>query len=164
MFHLLDFWLGNWDVLSPARERLGENDITVVLSGAALIERWRDVGGAEGMSLFYCAAGVWKQVWVTDSATYKEKVLIGRTPHGGVIFQGVVQRLRGGQYLDRTTLTPLADGEVRQVIETSTDGGGTWRIGFDGLYVRRAGEPLGQQTGSPSEAEVVTWVDTSRGG
>jgi hypothetical protein len=134
---LLDFWLGSWEVLSPARERLGENDITAVLGGAALVERWRDAGGGEGMSLFYRAGGVWKQVWVTDAATHKEKVLIGRTAEGGVVFQGVVQRARGGQYLDRTTLTPLAEGGVRQVIETSVDGGASWRVGFDASYVRR---------------------------
>lgn len=137
--HLLDFWLGSWDVLSPARERLGENDITAVLGGAALIEHWRDVGGGEGMSLFYrVAGGVWKQVWITDSAGYKEKALVGRTAHGGVIFQGVIHGRRGGHYLDRTTLTPLPGSEVRQVIETSTDGGDTWAVGFDGLYVHRA--------------------------
>ena len=135
--HLLDFWLGSWEVLSPARERLGENDITAVLGGAALIERWRDVDGGEGMSLFYCVAGgVWKQVWVTDRAAYKEKALVGRPAAGGVIFQGVVQG-RSGHYLDRTTLTPLPGGEVRQLIETSTDGGATWALGFDALYVRR---------------------------
>jgi hypothetical protein len=38
--------------------------------------------------------------------------------------------------LDRTTLTPLADGRVRQVIERSSDGGTTWTTGFDAMYVR----------------------------
>lgn len=136
--HLLDFWLGSWDVLSPARERLGENHIAAVLGGTALIERWRDVAGGEGMSLFYrVAGGVWKQVWITDGGMYKEKVLVGRTAEGGLVFQGVVARRRGGHYLDRTTLMPLRGGEVRQVIETSTDCGRTWEVGFDALYVQR---------------------------
>jgi len=137
-FHVLDFWLGSWDVLSPTSERLGVNDITAVLGGAAVIERWRDPAGGEGMSLFYyVAGGLWKQVWVTDDATHKEKMLVGWTPDGSVVFQGAVPRRGGGTYLDRTTLTRLPGGEVRQVIETSTDGGGTWTVGFDGRYVRR---------------------------
>jgi hypothetical protein len=36
----------------------------------------------------------------------------------------------------RMTISPNADGEVRQVIETSEDGGATWTTGFDGRYVR----------------------------
>jgi hypothetical protein len=36
--------------------------------------------------------------------------------------------------LDRTTLTPLSDGRVRQVIEISRDHGTTWQTGFDAYY------------------------------
>jgi hypothetical protein len=43
----------------------------------------------------------------------------------------------GEIYLDRTTLTPLEDGRVRQLIEISTDGGHSWRSIFDGYYSRR---------------------------
>jgi hypothetical protein len=45
--------------------------------------------------------------------------------------------------LDRTTLTPLGNGRVRQVIETSRDGGKTWRVGFDAVYVPQAEESSG---------------------
>ena len=138
--HLLDFWLGRWDVVSPTREPLGENEISWVLGGAALIERWRDVSGHEGLSLFYYdgPGGIWKQVWVTDTGAHKEKALVGHTADGGVIFQGTIRRRAGGEYLDRTVLTPLPDRAVRQVIETSIDAGATWAVGFEGLYVRRS--------------------------
>lgn len=36
--------------------------------------------------------------------------------------------------MDGTTLSPLAGGEVRQLIEISLDGGTTWQAGFDARY------------------------------
>jgi hypothetical protein len=56
-----------------------------------------------------------------------------------VRFQGAIPLPGGGQYLDRTTLTPLEDGAVRQVIEVSRDGE-SWRTVFDAVYVRVAND------------------------
>jgi hypothetical protein len=36
--------------------------------------------------------------------------------------------------LDRTTLTPLPDDRVRQLIEISRDRGVTWQTNFDAYY------------------------------
>ena len=76
---------------------------------------------------------------MTDTATalggLKEKRALP-VAGGGMRFQG--ELVDGGRIiLDRTTLTPLPDGRVRQVIETSTDGGTTWKVQFDALYERR---------------------------
>jgi len=65
----------------------------------------------------------------------KEKRLIARYPDGSVRFQGEVTT-PDGIVLDRTTLTPREDGTVRQLIETSRDGGATWVVGFDAVYRR----------------------------
>ena len=141
-YSALDFWLGEWDVL-VGDQIVGTNRITRVLKGCAVLEEWRDTMGGEGRSLFYVEPGThrWKQVWVTDDARQvggtKEKHLIARLPDGGVRFQGELPLPDGGLVLDRTTLTPLRTGEVRQLIETSRDGGTTWRAGFDARYRKR---------------------------
>jgi hypothetical protein len=135
----LDFWLGQWDVYVGDR-LVGTNRVTRVLEGCAVQEEWRDSQGGEGRSLFYVEPGTgrWKQVWVTDDARMvggtKEKHLVARVPGGGVRFQGELPLPDGRLVLDRTTLTPLGQGEVRQLIETSRDGGTTWRAGFDARY------------------------------
>ena len=81
-------------------------------------------------------------MWVTDDARQvggtKEKHLVARLPGGGVRFQGELPLPDGRLILDRTTLTPMGPGEVRQVIETSRDGGGTWHAGFDARYRRHS--------------------------
>lgn len=60
--------------------------------------------------------------------------MIARLPGGGVRFQGELRHPDGHIVLDRTTLTPLDGGEVRQLIEVSSDGGSSWRRAFDARY------------------------------
>ena len=140
-FQRLDFWLGAWTVVDPSGDLQGTDRIEKVLDGCALIEHWTGADDSEGMSFFYFNAinSTWKQVWVTSRATtpgtIKEKQLIEDLPDGSVRFQGVVILRDGRSVLDRTTLTPLEDGRVRQLIEWSRDGGVNWQESFHGVYV-----------------------------
>jgi hypothetical protein len=140
-FHRLDFWLGSWDVRVDG-ETAGFNRIEKILDGCAVTEHWRGAGGGEGHSLFFYhpVTDTWKQVWVTRFATspggLKEKTLVQTLDDGSLRFQGVTPLPDGDSILDRTTLTHLAGGRVRQVIEVSRDGGDTWETTFDGLYGR----------------------------
>lgn len=141
-FAKLDFWLGEWDVFE-GDQLVGTNRIVKVLAGCAVEEHWTSSRGSRGQSLFYYlpATKQWKQVWVTENATrpggIKEKSLVAEFDDGGIRFQGVITLPTGGSYLDRTTLTPRADGSVRQHIEISEDDGATWRSTFDAIYRRR---------------------------
>jgi len=138
----MDFWVGTWQVRVDGR-LVGTNRIEKTLNGCAIEEHWSALTGSHGMSLFYVDdEGVWRQVWVTDTATrpggVKEKVLIPAPSSDSVRFQGQVGSSDGKSYLDRTTLLQLTDGRVRQVIEVSTDGGETWQTVFDAIYERCA--------------------------
>jgi len=137
----LDFWVGTWRVY-VGDTLVGTNRISKVLRGCALVEEWQDARGPRGRSLFYVEPALrqWKQVWVTEAAQrvggVKEKHLIAYLPGGGVRFQGELQHPDRRVLLDRTTLSPLPGGEVRQLIEISSDGGTTWRPTFDARYRR----------------------------
>lgn len=145
-FARLDFWLGEWDVYAGDR-RVGTNRVEKILDGCAVMEHWLSAVGGEGKSLFYYLPReeVWKQVWVTGRATglggVKEKTLVEELPGGALRFQGRIPLPEGSEsFLDRTTLTPLPGGRVRQVIETSGDEGATWALRWDAVYVP-AGAP-----------------------
>ena len=139
----LDFWIGQWDVVSPKGAPEGTNRIEKILSGCAIVENWRDTEGHEGKSLFYYqpVGKQWRQVWVTDAGPIKEKQLLSDYDGPGVRFQGELPRRSGqGTYLDRTTLLPETNGDVRQIIEISLDGGKTWdsKLRWEGIYRRNA--------------------------
>ena len=133
----LDFWVGEWDVFVGDR-KVGANRIEKILRGCAVWENWTNIRGRQGKSLFYYnpVTEQWKQVWVTDSGAVKEKTLIAEFDDGGVRFQGKLPREDGSFILDRTTLTPLDDGAVRQLIEQSRDNGRAWKTTFDAIYRR----------------------------
>jgi hypothetical protein len=140
-YGLLDFWLGDWVVYS-GDDIAGENRIEKILGGCAVAEFWVGSGGGEGQSLFFVDTdGRWQQVWVTELAAnpggVKQKSHVDEMTGDSVRFQGRISHPGLGSYLDRTTLTPNADGTVRQHIEVSTDGGETWKTTFDAVYVRR---------------------------
>lgn len=135
-YALLDFWIGTWDVFVGDRQ-VGTNRIEPVLGGCAVLEHWTDAGGGEGKSFFYYSPdrGAWLQVWVTATpGAIKEKAAVDGAPAGSVRFQGEVTTRGGTRVLDRTTLTPLDGGAVRQLIEVSSDGGANWRPTFDAVY------------------------------
>ncbi len=140
-FQLLDFWLGEWDVFIQNRH-VGTNSIKKILNGCAIHEYWTDARSQQGHGLFYYqkATELWKHIWITENATerggVKEKQLVGIMDDGSVQFQGEIPLNGLKSYLDRTTLTPLPDGHVRQLIEISTDGGESWRSIFDAIYIR----------------------------
>jgi Protein of unknown function (DUF1579) len=151
-YHALDFWLGSWDVAGEKGAFAGDNVISPILGGCALRESWTDAEGHAGESLFFYdrALKVWKQVWVTTEGGWKEKAQI-EAPKGSLRFQGKLPR-QGGVVLDRTTLTPLADGRVRQVIEQSKDDGATWTK-WEGLYSRRK-----PQCSTPEHRQMDFWL------
>ena len=138
-YRLLDFWIGEWSVTQNGAV-VGTNRVEKTVGGCAILEHWRDVEGGEGKSLFFfdLATRNWKQVWVTDTGAMKEKRLVLRPGDDSVRFQGEVTTLKGDRILDRTTLSPVSDGALRQIIEVSSDHGRTWRIVFDSRHERRA--------------------------
>ena len=142
LYRALDFWVGEWRVVDADGVVQGHNRIEKILAGCAVLEHWTAAGGSEGKSLFYVdpAKGRWNQVWVTESAGSpggtKEKAHIETLSDGAVRFQGTIVLADGREVLDRTTLTPLPDGRVRQHIQNSGDGGETWTAGWVGFYER----------------------------
>lgn len=137
-YRLLDFWLGEWVVFADG-QRVGVTIIEKILDGCAGLEHWQSSGGGEGKSLFFVDdENTWQQVWVTERAAapggVKQKTRVPGVEPPSVRFQGVVRHFQRGEYLDRTTLTPLDNGDVRQLIEISRDDGESWRTTFDAVY------------------------------
>lgn len=136
-----DFWIGDWEVRMANGKHAGRNTITVVAGGCALHEHWVGRGGFTGQSLngWNRHTRRWQQTWLDSSGGRLD--LVGEAEGGGMRLEGqapddsephrvVAHRIRW---------TPLPDGRVRQLWESSADEGRTWSVAFDGYYRRRQG-------------------------
>lgn len=134
---LFDFWVGEWAVEDPKGNRVGENSITSVLGGCVIQENWRGKGGSNGTSLnaYDASRGVWHQTWVDNQGGLLQ--LDGQGADGRMVLEGTARRASGPSR-ERITWEKKSADKVRQLWESSTDEGKTWKILFDGLYVRAA--------------------------
>ena len=134
-----DFWVGAWDVFSPAGQLVGRNVVRSLHEGRVIEENWTSARGGTGMSMnFYDPERrKWRQVWVDKWGGIVEYE--GSFRDGAMRMEGRHVKPDGSHTLQRVSLTPGEDGSVRQLIEESSDGGKTWTTCFDGRYARREG-------------------------
>jgi len=143
VLHLIDFWLGEWEVYDQEDNKVGDNKIEKILNGCAIRESWASVRGGRGMSIFYKnqTRNSLKQVWVTGNANRtggtKEKDLLHAVPGEMALFQGTYRTPTGQLVLDRTLLFELEQGAVKQEIQYSVDGGQNWTTSFIGVYKKK---------------------------
>ncbi len=133
-----DFWIGEWEVTTPDGSPAGRNRIESILGGCALRESWSGAKGGSGNSYnaYDRATGRWHQTWVDNSGLVLR--LDGAFAGGRMVLSGESRDTSGARVLNRITWQETAPGAVRQLWETSRDGGGTWSVVFDGRYRKRS--------------------------
>jgi len=131
-----DFWVGDWNV-TVGGNLAGTNRITLEEDGCILHEHWIGQGGGTGQSFnFYDRrTREWNQVWIDNAGGVLR--FTGRFVDGTLRFRSVMPGPNGTTVEHRLLFTPNADGSVRQLWETSSDGGTTWSVSFDGLYRKK---------------------------
>jgi len=105
-----------------------------------LQENWQGsgAGGISGSSfnIYDRDTRRWHQSWVDANGTLL--LLDGGLVDGSMVMSGSRPTRDGGSALHRITWTPNDDGSVRQLWESSLDGGDSWSVLFDGLYLKSA--------------------------
>ena len=133
-----DFWIGDWNV-SPAGASavIAKSKIEKIV-GCAISETYVQTVGPGGRSLDYHGRSIssyvpadkgWRQFYVDNAG--RAATLTGGVVNGTMVLS---QQIPIG--VTRMTLTPNADGTVRQHGELSTDGGKSWSTSFDFTYRR----------------------------
>jgi hypothetical protein len=111
-YHQFDFWLGEWEVMSPGAPGPVSSRIERLLDGCIIQENW-------------------EQVWVAPGSVMK---LEGTFRDGAMRFEGKTMIPGQGERWDKLTFTPMEEGRVHQFWQQSTDAGKTWTTSFDGIY------------------------------
>jgi hypothetical protein len=131
-----DFWLGHWNVTAGGKPA-GTNHIESVMNGCGLLEHWASARGGHGTSLnFYDRrTRTWSQAWIDEGGNALH--LSGTFADGKMTLASAPRPTGAGVDVQRITWSKNADGTVRQVWESSADGGKTWTVAFDGTYAPR---------------------------
>src|SRR5215469_16196193 len=131
-YRQFDFWQGEWNVATADGKLVGHDRIEKDYGGCVLQEHWTSVDGGTGgsVSMYDMSRKLWHQTWVDSTGTLV--VLEGALKDGRMLMSGEMTQ-HGQRVLDRMSWIPQ-DGKIRQLWETSEDGGKTWRTIFDVYY------------------------------
>ena len=130
-----DFWLGDWNVATAEGKLVGRDHVEKAYGGCVLQEHWTSVDGGTGgsLSLYDVSRKLWHQTWVDSTGTLV--VLEGNLKDGHMVLAGEMVTPEGKRQQDRMSWTPMS-GKIRQLWETSEDGGKSWKIIFDVYYTK----------------------------
>lgn len=132
-----DFWVGSWNVEDTQGNAVGKNVIERLEDGCILMENWTGLQGGTGKSInFYDATTHrWRQTWVSSTGNVGE--FQGEFKDGAMRFTGTPTGRGGGPGQSRLTFFILGPDRVRQFSEASSDGGKTWNVNYDFIYLRQ---------------------------
>ena len=132
-----DFWVGDWDVYGKGGALSGHSHVELMIGDCVLNENWTDMTGGVGKSYnkYNEPLKRWEQYWVDQygSTTY----YTGNLEGPNMVFLADGFDPAGKPQKLRMTFFPIAPDKVRQFGETSDDGGKTWAVSFDLIYLRQ---------------------------
>jgi hypothetical protein len=139
-FSDFDFWVGEWKVYSNDDKRLffGDNSITKHHGDCLLMENWRSAGGGGGFSVNYFnpVTREWRQVWVSNG--YSIDYTGGLNDAGVMVLTGLIYDYSKKQPSEfRGSWTPVDAEQVIQKFEIFDSESKSWKLWFEGLYVRQ---------------------------
>ena len=134
-----DFWVGHWNVFDASGKAVGKSHIEKILNDVVILENWSGGSGYRGKSFNHYLVNEekWIQYWVDQNS-------------GRIYFEGIYDAGQGAMVFRQQLIAEdapqrqlrffhLSPDSVRQLSQTSTDGGRNWTIEYDFTYVRRAG-------------------------
>jgi hypothetical protein len=134
--HRFDFWIGEWDVTTPAGSPAGRSSIQSVSGGCALLENWTSLKGGTGKSLNAWNPSIkqWQQFWIGQDGQVAE-YRNSQTDGTSLVF--FIKDDTKPEAITRLRFTPLDGATVRQHSESSTDAGKNWKTDYDFYYHRK---------------------------
>jgi hypothetical protein len=133
----LDYWLGNWNVVSPGSDYKGISTVSLSMDKCLLTENWDNGKGHLGRDLFAYSPDdkTWYGMFV-DNEGRVHVFTDGKVDQGSAVFHGPSRSETGGAVLNRITIRRLSPVKVERTWEKSTDNGRTWNTVFQGDYTR----------------------------
>ena len=139
-YRQFDFWLGSWKAYDDDGKGayVARDDITSILDGCVVLERYRQKDGlsGNGTTIYDASRGLWHQTWVTNSGQLL--ILEGKLEDGVLTMSGDNLGKDGKRVWYRVSWKRQSGSGagVRETAVTSKDGGKSWQPAFDILFVK----------------------------
>ena len=142
-YHLLDFWIGDWDTYeadAPAAQSEARTHVSPIAQGCAIHELYEQADGLIGDSIlsYDPVRKQWQQTWVTNRGSIM--AITGTFKDGALIMEGEAHLADGRTVTQRITWQAQGQG-VRESAVLSKDSGKTWTSAFDVLFLRHQDSP-----------------------
>jgi hypothetical protein len=138
---VFDFWLGEWDAYVTGTNKLaGHSLIQSASGGCMLLENWESARAkynGKSMNFIDASTGKWQQVWVGSEGGGQHVFVNGEYRDSAMRFDFEQAGKDGKVQKGRFTFFNQGPNQVRQLNETSDDGGKTWNIAYDLTYIRK---------------------------
>lgn len=136
-YRQFDFWLGEWDVKNAQQQIVAQSSIQLILDQCVILENYTNAAGYSGKSFnsYFAQGKRWEQTWVDTTGDIHHYE--GGLKDGAMVLTRSYPLADGTKATGRMIFTKEGTDAVRQRMEQSADGGKTWSMQFDGLYVRR---------------------------
>src|SRR5215208_530032 len=151
-YRQFDFWVGQWQVVTPTGSPSGTNVISRELGGCAVEERWTDGGGGRGRSInaYDPTDRRWHQHWVFAAGGPARVVhYAGRLVQGRMVLGGARTFPGGTRVQDLGVWIAHSPDSVQQEFYTIASDTSSPNV-FDGRYLRRPTLTLAPERAFPT--------------
>lgn len=136
-----DFWIGEWEVYNNAypNHRVGSSLIENVSGDCAILENWQAFNNAnsgKSQNWYDPKTQKWTQLWI-GSAGGAIYFTDGEYRDGAMRFKFTQPDAKGTLQPGNFIFYNLGPNKVRQYNEVSNDGGKTFQVSYDLLYIRK---------------------------
>jgi len=142
IYKQFDFWVGEWDVKQTQAEKgalVGDSRIEKLTGGCAILENWESPGfSGKSWNFYDVGLGKWRQIWI--DATGRKAEFSGEYHEDAMRLDGGAVLADGRKIKSRMIVYNLSPDRARQYSERSTDGGKTWSVAYDFIYIRKKGK------------------------
>jgi Tfp pilus assembly protein PilF len=137
-----DFWVGEWNAYITGTKILAGHSVIEKASGDCMIlENWTSARvpfNGKSMNFIDPETKKWEQVWVGSNGGGNQvgKFINGEYKDSVMRFEFQTSDAKNNKLIGRFSFFNQGPQQVRQLNETSADGGKTWTIVYDFTYKR----------------------------
>jgi len=135
-YRQFDFWVGEWNVVTTeGHNPAGSSSVQLILDQCALLENWTGGGTGKSLNHYDTRLKKWIQDWVDSQSNGIH--FEGGLENGVMSYFADSADAQGKPLRRHMQFVKIDADHVRQFSQGSSDGGKTWSLEYDFIYIRK---------------------------